>query len=233
MPKCYDMPFCLSTKMHTIVTERKKLAVVSYSRWGTNPADARTKSEYCPGQLLLYHGSFHGKVPHLPVFHVKSSPSHTRFGPPGAGLRGVGSSPRGWIESTEAGNRTPQLDTSATGYPGVCPQPGRKGKRLPRVRHRVKCFCRRSAGRSASLSAALSAGFARNPQRALSYGGRSAQSFPHGAGTLGSHNPRRGLPPGWFEILPSFAESRTHPSGEPKESCFFGVKIFSYPQSQF
>jgi hypothetical protein len=184
------MPFCLSTKMHTIVTERKKLAVVSYSRRGTNPTDGRTKNEYCHGQLLLYHCSFHGKAPHLPVFHVKSSPSHTRFGPPDAGLPGVGSFPRGWIESTEAGNRTPQLDTSATGYPGVCPQPGRKGKRLPRVCHRVERFCRWSAGRSASLSAALSAGFARNPQRALSYGRRFAQSFPHGAGTLGSHNPR-------------------------------------------
>ena len=169
----------------------------------------------------------------MPVFHVECSWSYTRFGHPDAGLRGVGSSSRGRIESTKAGNRAPQVDTSAPGNPRFCAQPGRKGKRVPGVRYRPQYFCRRSAGCRAPLLAALGAGFARNPQRALSYGGRSAQSFPHGAGTLGSHNPRRGLPPGWFEILPSFAESRTHPSGEPKESCFFGVKIFSYPQSQF
>ena len=231
MPKCYDMPFCLSTKMHTIVTERKKLAVVSCSRRGTNPTDGRTKNEYCHGQLLLYHCSFHGKVPHLPVFHVKSSPSHTRFGPPGAGLRGVGLFPRGWIESTEAGNRTPQLDTSATGYPGVCPQPGRKGKRLPRVRHRPECFCRRSAGRRAPLLAALGAGFAGNPQRTVSHRRRTSQSFPHGARPSGPDHTRRGLPSDWIEVLPSFAESRRFTPTRPKESCFFGVKIFSYSQS--
>jgi len=139
---------------------------------------------------------------------------------------------RGWIESTKAGNRAPQVDTSAPGNPGICAQPGRKGKRVPGVRYRPQYFCRRSPGCRAPLFAALGAGFPRNPQRTLSHRRRSSQSFPHGARSIGPDHPRRGLPPDWIEVLPSSTQSHFSTSTRrPKESCFFGVKIFSLVQS--
>ena len=153
-------------------------------------------------------------------------------GPLDAGLSGVRSYPRGWIETTKAGNRAPQVDTSAPGHPGVCTQPGRKGKRVPGVRYRPQYFCRRSAGCRAPLFAALGAGFARNTQRTLSHRRRSSQSFSHGARSIGPDHPRRGLPPDWIEVLPSSPESRLATSTRSKESCFFGVKMFSYAKSR-
>ena len=173
-----------------------------------------------------------GKPSALPVYQMRSSPFHRMFGPPDAGIPSRRSYPRGWIDPKEPANRTPEVDTSATGHPYVRSQPGRKGEGVPRVRHRLKRFCRRSASRGAPLPAALSAGFAGNSQRTLSHRRRTSQSFPHGARPSGPDHTRRGLPPDWIEVLPSSPESRLATSTRSKESCFFGVKIFSYSQSQ-
>jgi hypothetical protein len=168
----------------------------------------------------------------LPVFATSSSWLHAWFGPPDAVLGRVTSYPRGWIEATETRNRTPQLDTSAIGNPSIRPQPGRKGKRVPGVRHRPEYFRRRSPGCGPALSAALGAGFTRNPQRASSHRRCPSQVFPYGARPSRADHSRRGLPLDWIEVLPSFTESHVRAPAQPKESCFFGVKMFSYAQTQ-
>jgi len=180
-----------------------------------------------------YYGSFQGKIIALPAFQMCSSPFHGMFGPLGAGILSGRSYPRGWIESRQAANRTPEVDTSATGNPNVRPQPGRKGKGVPRVRHRLKYFCRRSPGRGASLSTALSAGFPRNSQRTPSQLRCSSQSISNRARPIGPRNPRWGLSSDRLEIFPSPPESHSGTPAQSKETCFSGVKIFSYRQSQF
>lgn len=190
MSKCYDMPFYLSTKMHTIVTHRKKVAVVSLSGWGRNRRDGRIKSETKHRQLPLYCRSLQGQVIGSPVYQMRSSLFHRLFGPPGAGIPSRRSSPRGCIEPKEPANRATEVDTSATGNPNVRSQPGRKGEGVPRVRHRLKRFCRRSASRGAPLPAALSAGFAGNSQRTLSHRFCSPQSVSNCARAISPRNPR-------------------------------------------
>jgi len=150
-----------------------------------------------------YYRSFRGMVMALPAFQMCSCPFHRMFGPLGAGIPCGRSYPRGWIEPRQAANRASKVDTSTTGNPNVRPQPGRKGKGVPRVRHRLKRFCGRSAGRSAPFSAALSAGFARNPKCTLSQRSCSSQSISNRACPIGPRNPRRGLSSDWIEIFPS------------------------------
>src|ERR1700704_1423689 len=93
--------FPVNGKCTQIVTERKKLAVVTRSRRATNGNWGRNKSESDPRYLQSYSGSFRGNAIGLPALHRKSYHLHVWFGPPDAGLWGVRSSPRGWIESTE------------------------------------------------------------------------------------------------------------------------------------
>jgi len=169
----------------------------------------------------------------LPVYQMRSSPFHRMFGPPDAGIPSRRSYPRGWIDPKEPANRTPEVDTSATGHPYVRSQPGRKGEGVPRVCHRLKRLSRRSAGRGAPLPAALSAGFAGNSQRTLSQRRCSSQSASHRARAIRPRHPRGGLSSNWLEILPSSPEPRPRPRTQSKETCFSGVKIFSSPQSRF
>ena len=176
--------------MHTIVTPRKKLAVVSLSRCGRNRNDGRIKSETWSRELPAVLLQSSGKVTGLPVYQVRSSLFHGLFGPPGAGIPSRRSYPRGWIDSKEPANRTPEVDTSATGHPYVRSQPGRKGEGVPGIRHRLKRLCRRSAGRGAPLPSALSAGFAGDPQCTLSQRSCSSQSVSKRPRAIGPRHPR-------------------------------------------
>ena len=169
----------------------------------------------------------------MQVYQMRSSPFHRVFGPPGAGIPYRRSYPRGWIDPKEPANRTPEVDTSATGHPYVRSQPGRKGEGVPGVCHRLKRIRRRSAGRGAPLSAALSAGFAGDSQCTLGQRCCPSQSASNRARAICPRHPRRRLSPDWLEILPSSPESRPCPRTPSKETCFSGVKIFSSPQSQF
>src|SRR5436190_9420764 len=108
VPKCYDMPFYLSTKMHTIVKPRKKVAVVSPSRLGRNLIYGRRKGETSDRQSPSIIPEFSGKPIALPVYQMRSSRFHRLFGPPDAGIPSRHSYPRGWIDPKEPANRAPE-----------------------------------------------------------------------------------------------------------------------------
>jgi len=82
-------------------------------------------------------------------------------------------------------------------------------------------------------STALSAGFPRNSQRTPSQRCRSSQSISNRARPICPRNPRGGLSSDRLKIFPSAPESHSRTPARSKETCFSGVKIFSYRQSQF
>jgi len=114
-------------------------------------------------------------------------------------------------------------------YTTVCPKSRFQRERPARVCYRAQRLCRRGSCRHARRFAASGAGFARNPQRSFAYLRAGPQEFAQPACESGSGDPRGGLQPSRRQVRPaSDACRRTSSNFEPKESCFFGVKRFSY-----
>lgn len=116
-------------------------------------------------------------------------------------------------------------------YTTVCPKSRFQRKRPARVCYRAQCLCGRGSCRHAWRFAASGAGFARNPQCSFAYLRAGSQEFAQPAGKSGSGESRGGVQPGRRQVRPaSDARCRSSSNFEPKESCFFGVKRFSYGQ---
>src|SRR5207237_4315784 len=103
-----------------------------------------------------------------------------------------------------------------------------KRQGIPRICHGFECVGRRCASCGAPRLAASGAGSAGDPQRAFVGDYRLTEGFTDSASEDFAHHSRRRLPPGGPEILPAAAESRGRSASGKKESCFFGVKSFSY-----
>ena len=138
-----------------------------------------------------------------------------------------------WCGSAQVGRRTPRVGSIAACYSCFCPEPRSERQRLPRIRHGAKHLRRGRFGSSAPRSSASGAGFARDPQRTTGCLGSTAQEHQEHAGPNHSGNPRRRLPFAGPEVSASAAEPSNAASYVAKESCFFGVKVFSYENSPF
>jgi hypothetical protein len=165
------------------------------------------------------------------VWRASASRFETWFGPQGAGKNELSSLSRDLVETTKAGNGTPQVAPSATSNSRLCPQPRRGRKRAVGIRYRLERFRRRNSGGRAPLLAAISAGFAGNPQCTLSLWKFLSQSFAHLARPRRAGKPRGRLSPSGAQILPSPGEREVGKANFSTETCFSCVKSFSYPKT--
>jgi hypothetical protein len=111
----------------------------------------------------------------------------------------------------------------------ICPKSRFQRKRPARICYRSQHLCGWRPCRDAWRSAASDAGFTGNSQRSLAHLSAGSQEFAQPAGESRSREPWGRLQPDRRQVRPaSPACCRSSSNFEPKESCFFGVKRFSY-----
>jgi hypothetical protein len=111
----------------------------------------------------------------------------------------------------------------------ICPKSRFQRKRPARICYRAQRLCGRGPCRHAWRSAASNAGFTGNSQRSFAHLSAGSQEFAQHAGESRSREPRGRLQPDRRQVRPaSPACCRSSSNFEPKESCFSGVKRFSY-----
>ena len=116
-------------------------------------------------------------------------------------------------------------------YTAICPKSRFQRKRPAGVCYRAQRLCGRGPCRHARRFAANDAGFIGNPQRSFTHLSAGPQEFAQPASESCSSEPRRRLQLSRPQIRPaSPACGYSSANFDPKESCFFGVKRFSYAQ---